>query len=333
MGLLVLASSSSQWRIQSLSDTYYFTNDGPIESIGSVMLQLTLLFLVFGSMPFITYSMMRTMSSPQLDEDTRMWQFIRQLSSSIPIGFLLAVLMSTYDLDWTGFNVPIQETNITLSLPIFATIFIYLVITIVLPYIVVSEAGAACGSTCSSESGIGRAMPSTSSARRRGRSTSQRSRSSSAAIQEQLELYISSQPLMDVGLRYEDGADLDTIAEEVDLKPHQIAFFSPTFYQLSRDMDPRFEFYDYAVRFLARLQDIAGDMAQRRSRVSKERAGEVLAKVYQNERAELDAMIDKSMTTKPLLIAGLGILTPIVSALMGEVAKGVWEMYLKDYLK
>ena len=297
------------------------------------MLQLTLLFLVFGSMPFITYSMMRTMSSPQLDEDTRMWQFIRQLSSSIPIGFLLAVLMSTYDLDWTGFNVPIQETNITLSLPIFATIFIYLVITIVLPYIVGIRSGRRMRIDL-----LKRERDWTSDAidifsTPTGPLYISKIEELSSAIQEQLELYISSQPLMDVGLRYEDGADLDTIAEEVDLKPHQIAFFSPTFYQLSRDMDPRFEFYDYAVRFLARLQDIAGDMAQRRSRVSKERAGEVLAKVYQNERAELDTMIDKSMTTKPLLIAGLGILTPIVSALMGEVAKGVWEMYLKDYLK
>lgn len=280
----------------------------------------TLLFFI-GSYPFLITEIIATVTSENLDEETRQGIFIGQMTGMIPTALFAALALWAFGLGGADLPVSIGDLPRSFSLKVTLILIAYFGLLILLPYFIGTQRG------------------------RRKRLALLRERQEYVrSLADVLEspagsLYV---PKLNA-LRDQVATERQTVEQGHQLmllddwKTNRPADFpektAPLVeaYRHSRDLDPRWKFFDYLTKFQTEVQEIINDLQVRPPETVEDAAGK-WSKTYETRHAQLGEEIKGATTSRPLVTVAVGtVATAIVSPILAGVGKAAWTWIAAAY--
>src|SRR5665647_1657744 len=101
-------------------------------------------------------------------------------------------------------------------------------------------------------------------------------------------------------------------------------------YLESRDLDPRFKYWEELKQFHVEVEEIIKDLELKKCEEELEKTAKFCAETYHTRKDEITKAIEATKNTKSQIWIGLGlILTPMVSAILSELGKWAWSIVIK----
>jgi hypothetical protein len=104
-------------------------------------------------------------------------------------------------------------------------------------------------------------------------------------------------------------------------------------YDESSDMDPVFQHEQWMRSQVDLVEQIRGDLARRASDESKENAARGWSESIREDIAALDREAEAARQRRPITLALAGLAMPVFSAILGELGKSLWKVYLEGLTK
>ncbi len=286
----------------------------------SASVKYTLLFFI-GSYPFLITEIIATVTSENLDEDTRQGIFIGQMTGLIPTALFAALALWAFGVG--GADLPVSFGNLSHSFSLRVTLILvaYFGLLILLPYFIGTQRG-----------------------KRKRLALLQQRQEHVRALADILETPAGSLYVPKLAaLRDQVAGERQTVEENHQLmllddwKTNRPADFpektAPLVeaYRHSRDLDPRWKFFDYLTKFRTELQEIIDDL-QARPPGTLEDAAAKWSKNYETKHAQLSEEIKGATTARPLVTVAVGtVATAIVSPILAGVGKAAWAWIAAAY--
>ena len=292
--------------------------ESPVLVAASV--KYTLLFFI-GSYPFLFTEVIATITSENLDEDTRQGIFISQMTAVIPTALFAALALWAFGAG--GVDLPASLGNLSHSFSLRITLILvaYFGGLILLPYFIGTQRGK---------------------------------RKRLALLHERQEYVRTLADILEspAGSRYvpkltelhdQVAAERETVKQNHQLMllddwktnkpadfPEQAAPLVEAF-RHSRDLDPRSKFFDYLTKFENELQEIIDDLKVRPPETVEDAAAK-WSKTYETRHAQLGEEIKGATSAAPLVTVAVGtVATAIVSPILAGVGKAAWSWISAAY--
>lgn len=292
--------------------------ESPVLVAASV--KYTLLFFI-GSYPLLFTEVIATITSENLDEDTRQGVFISQMTAVIPIALYAALALWAFGVG--GADLPVSFGNLSHSFSLRITLILiaYVGGLVLLPYFIGTQRG-----------------------KRKRLGLLHEKQEYMRTLADILESPAASRYVSKLtALRDQAAAERETVKQNHQLMLlDESATSSPAdfseqatplvkAYRLSRDLDPRSKFFDYLAQFENQLEEIISDL-QARPPATMEDAAAKWSKLYERNNAQLAKEIKRTTSAAPLVTVAVGtVATAIVSPILAGVGKAAWSWISAAY--
>jgi hypothetical protein len=280
----------------------------------------TLLFFI-SSYPFLMTEIIATVTSENLDEDTRQGVFISQMTALIPTALFAALALWAFGVGGPDLPVYLGSLSHSFSLRVTLIVVAYFFALILVPYFIGTQRGK---------------------------------RKRLALLHERQEYVRSLADILEspAGARYVPKLTSlrDQIAAERETvrQGHQLMLLddwktkSPAdfpaasaplveAYRHSHELDPRSKFFEYLTKFETDLQEIIDDL-QARPPETLEDAAAKWSKTFETRHAQLGEEIKGATSAAPLVTVAVGtVATAIVSPILAGVGKAAWAWISTAY--
>jgi hypothetical protein len=284
----------------------YFTHPRFSPALAILIVKCYLILLVLGNLPLMMTVVVGLLASQNLDEDTRQGLFVAQLCGLVPTALYVALGVSAFSTARTG--VPFAITDLLRAFPLRTALVMvgFFIVLILLPY-----------------------LSGTQRAKRFSLHLVEQRRQWLDRVIDILESPIASQYVPRLTRLKEElvgeqaafsRAHPVWTPEPQDEQSTQDAFLH------SRDLDPRLCFLDQSSWLQNEIQTVVDDLQGRTAVAAVEAAG-LWSKKYEARRFELTHEIETVREAKPLVTAGIGVVTmAILSGILGKVGEAGWLM-------
>ena len=280
----------------------------------------TLLFFI-SSYPFLFTEIIATITSENLDEDTRQGIFISQMTGIIPTALFAALALWAFGVGGADLPVSFGHLSHSFSLKITLILVAYFCLLVLIPYLIGTQRG------------------------KRKRLALLRERQGQArTLADILESPAGSRYVPKLtALRDQVAAEREAVRQGHQLMllddwktnspadfPEKVAPLVEA-YRTSRELDPRCVFFSYLTQLESDLQDIIDDL-QARTPETIEDAAAKWSKTYETRQAQLSEEIKGTSSARPLVTGAVGaVATAVVSPILAGVGKAAWAWISAAY--
>jgi len=273
----------------------------------------TLLFFI-GSAPFLITELIATVTSENLDEDTRQGIFISQTAGLIPTALFVALALWAFGVGGVDIPVSIAGLSHSFSLRIVLIMIAYFGAVILIPYIIGTQRGRRKRlAWLRQKQGHVRALADILESPAGARYVPKLAELQDQVATEQQRIR-EDHPLM----------QLDWISENRPSDfPEQFAPLVES-YRHSRDIDPRCTYFDYLGKFDEELKEYIEYLQTRPPETIVQDAAKYSEK-YEARHVQLGEEIKGAASSKPLITGAVGTVAwAIVSPVLALVGKAAW---------
>lgn len=294
----------------------YFSNPIPSTKATILIFRYTLIFIYGASFIVLLPSLTSTLSSKNLDEDTRLRILVSQGGGMIINALMIALIFWSFEITGKGYNLQVGGISLTISPVLILVIFVFFVCTILIPYFIGAQQGKnwrinliekkkgwfnnlleVLGFPISSQY-----IPKL----------------------EELQNYLISEEkeFVENDLMIKKGIAIDEVESTEDLNVLEKA------YKESREYEPRFCYLDFLRHLKKEVEEIITELSKKKKDADKVEMATAFTQPYRSKKDDLDKTIDSERKFKPIVsTAFVGLVLAIIVPILNGLGDFIWSTF------
>jgi len=301
-----------------VSGIIYFSNPIPSSKATLLIFRYTVIVMYGTSLIVILPSLISTLSSRNLDEDTRLRMLINQGGGLITNALIIALLFWSFEITGKGYNLEVGNISLAISPILILVVFGYFVCTILLPYFIGAQQAKKwrINLTEKNKTWLNKLLEVLE--------FPNPSQYSPKLEQLQMDLVSEENQLVKNDAMIKLGVDIDAM-DTTEVSSAWLERNLIEAYKDSRDYEPRFTYLDFIRHLKDKIAEIFDELEKQKKESEKVNIAKAFAQSYRSKKDEIVKELEVEHKAKPIVSTVIvGLVLAIIVPILNELAKWIW---------